>query len=145
MDKYAKPDGRILRGRRDDRPASAFEGPALQGATNISWPARVAHRETAYQPRAFREIYKFIAARADRISNLRREKGGAGRQLKGGLRDGHTGRRQKPTAGGGGRRRVGDLSRPLPDGRRSIKWRIQHLADPADVTAGGPAQVDPIL
>jgi hypothetical protein len=37
-----------------------FEGPELKGATNLVLGA-VDHRETAFSPRAFREIYKFIA------------------------------------------------------------------------------------
>jgi hypothetical protein len=45
---------------RARRPASS-EGPALKGATNLVLGA-VDHRETAH-PRAFREIYKFIAGR----------------------------------------------------------------------------------
>jgi hypothetical protein len=38
------------------------EGPALKGATNLALGA-IDHRETAFHPRAFREIYKFIAGR----------------------------------------------------------------------------------
>jgi hypothetical protein len=38
------------------------EGPALKGATNLVLGA-IDHRETAFHPRAFREIYKFIAGR----------------------------------------------------------------------------------
>ena len=38
------------------------DGPALKGATNLVLGA-VDHRETAFHPRAFREIYKFIAGR----------------------------------------------------------------------------------
>ena len=38
------------------------DGPALKGATNLVLGA-IDHRETAYHPRAFREIYKFIAGR----------------------------------------------------------------------------------
>jgi hypothetical protein len=45
----------------------SFDGPALTGATNLVIGA-VDHRETAYHPRAFREIFKFIAGREpDRI------------------------------------------------------------------------------
>jgi pimeloyl-ACP methyl ester carboxylesterase len=67
MDKYAQPDGRIL-GKPDKPTGISFEGPALNGATNLLLGA-VDHRETAYHPRAFREIYKFIAGREpDRIA-----------------------------------------------------------------------------
>jgi hypothetical protein len=38
------------------------DGPALKGATNLVLGA-IDHRETAFHPRAFREIYKFIAGR----------------------------------------------------------------------------------
>ncbi len=67
MDKYAQPDGHIL-GRPGTPTGISFEGPSLKGATNIVIGA-VDHRETAYHPRAFREIYKFIAGREpDRIA-----------------------------------------------------------------------------
>jgi hypothetical protein len=61
MDKYAQPDGRIL-GKPGTPTGVSFDGPALKGATNLVIGA-VDHRETAYHPRAFREIYKFIAGR----------------------------------------------------------------------------------
>ena len=67
MDKYAQPDGQIL-GKPGTPTGISFEGPALKGATNLVLGA-VDHRETAYHPRAFREIYKFIAGREpDRIA-----------------------------------------------------------------------------
>jgi hypothetical protein len=66
MDKYAQPDGRIL-GKPGTPTGVSFDGPALKGATNLVIGA-VDHRETAYHPRAFREIFKFIAGREpDRI------------------------------------------------------------------------------
>jgi lipase/lipase (class 2) len=66
LDKYAQPDGRIL-GKPGTPTGVSFDGPALKGATNLVLGA-VDHRETAYHPRAFREIYKFIAGREpDRI------------------------------------------------------------------------------
>ena len=54
MDKYAQPDGQIL-GKPGTPTGTSFEGPALKGATNLVLGA-VDHRETAYHPRAFREI-----------------------------------------------------------------------------------------
>src|ERR1700676_2448764 len=67
MDKYAQPDGFIL-GKPCTPTGISFEGPALKGATNLVLGA-VDHRETAFSPRAFREIYKFIAGREpDRIA-----------------------------------------------------------------------------
>jgi pimeloyl-ACP methyl ester carboxylesterase len=67
MDKYAQPDGRIL-GKPGTPTGITAEGPALKGATNLVLGA-VDHRETAFHPRAFREIYKFIAGREpDRLA-----------------------------------------------------------------------------
>jgi hypothetical protein len=67
IDKYAQADGRFV--AKPGTPTGiTAEGPALKGATNLALGA-VDHRETAFHPRAFREIYKFIAGREpDRIS-----------------------------------------------------------------------------
>jgi hypothetical protein len=70
MDKFAQPDGRFI-GKPGTPTGITSEGPALQGATNLVLGA-VDHRETAFSPRAFREIYKFIAGREpDRIAIVR--------------------------------------------------------------------------
>jgi pimeloyl-ACP methyl ester carboxylesterase len=61
IDKYAQADGRFV-GKPGTPTGVTAEGPALRGATNLVLGA-VDHRETAYSPRAFREIYKFIAGR----------------------------------------------------------------------------------
>lgn len=61
FDKYAQPDGRFV-GKPGTPTNVTTEGPALSGATNLVLGA-VDHRETAFHPRAFREIYKFIAGR----------------------------------------------------------------------------------
>jgi len=61
MDKYAQPDGRFI-GKPGTPTGITFEGPALRGATNLVLGA-LDHRETGFHPRAFREIYKFIAGR----------------------------------------------------------------------------------
>ena len=67
MDKYAQADGRFV-GKPGTPTGITAEGPALKGATNLVLGA-VDHRETAFSPRAFREIYKFIAGREpDRIA-----------------------------------------------------------------------------
>src|SRR5438874_12232546 len=67
MDKYAQPDGRFV-GKPGTPSGITAEGPALKGATNLVLGA-LDHRETAFHPRAFREIYKFIAGREpDRIT-----------------------------------------------------------------------------
>jgi pimeloyl-ACP methyl ester carboxylesterase len=67
IDKYAQADGRFV-GKPGTPTGITEEGPALKGATNLVLGA-VDHRETAFHPRAFREIYKFIAGREpDRIA-----------------------------------------------------------------------------
>jgi pimeloyl-ACP methyl ester carboxylesterase len=67
LDKYAQADGRFI-GKPGTPTGVTSDGPALQGATNLVL-GPLDHRETAYHPRAFREIYKFIAGREpDRIA-----------------------------------------------------------------------------
>ena len=61
MDKYAQADGRFV-GKPGTPTGITSDGPALKGATNLVL-GTVDHRETAFHPRAFREIYKFIAGR----------------------------------------------------------------------------------
>ncbi len=61
FDKYAQPDGRFL-GKPGTPTGVTTDGPALKGATNLVL-GTIDHRETAYHPRAFREIFKFIAGR----------------------------------------------------------------------------------
>jgi len=60
-DKYAQADGRFV-GKPGTPTGVTSDGPALKGATNLVLGA-IDHRETAFHPRAFREIYKFIAGR----------------------------------------------------------------------------------
>jgi hypothetical protein len=60
-DKYAQADGRFV-GKPGVPTGITPEGPALKGATNLVLGS-IDHRETAFHPRAFREIYKFIAGR----------------------------------------------------------------------------------
>jgi hypothetical protein len=60
-DKFAQGDGRFV-GKPGAPTGVTSDGPALKGATNLVLGA-IDHRETAYHPRAFREIYKFIAGR----------------------------------------------------------------------------------
>jgi pimeloyl-ACP methyl ester carboxylesterase len=67
LDKYAQADGRFA-GKPGTPTGITAEGPALKGATNLVLGA-VDHRETAFHPRAFREIYKFVSGREpDRIA-----------------------------------------------------------------------------
>jgi pimeloyl-ACP methyl ester carboxylesterase len=61
MDKYAQADGRFV-GKPGTPTGITSDGPALKGAANLVLGA-VDHREIAFSPRAFREIYKFIAGR----------------------------------------------------------------------------------
>jgi len=61
IDKFAQPDGRFV-GKPGTPTGITFDGPALKGATNLVLGA-LDHREVAFHPRAFREIYKFIAGR----------------------------------------------------------------------------------
>ena len=60
-DKFAQPDGRLI-GKPGTPTGITFEGPALRGATNLVL-GTLDHREVGFHPRAFREIYKFIAGR----------------------------------------------------------------------------------
>ena len=59
IDKYAQADGRFV-GKPGTPTGVTSDGPALKGATNLLLGA-LDHREIAFHPRAFREIYKFIA------------------------------------------------------------------------------------
>jgi pimeloyl-ACP methyl ester carboxylesterase len=69
LDKYAQSDGRFI-GKPGVATGVTSDGPALKGATNLVL-GPVDHRETAYHPRAFREIYKFIAgSEPERIAIL---------------------------------------------------------------------------
>jgi pimeloyl-ACP methyl ester carboxylesterase len=61
IDKYAQPDGRFV-GKPGTPTGVTSDSPALKGATNLVLGA-LDHREVAFHPRAFREIYKFIAGR----------------------------------------------------------------------------------
>jgi len=61
IDKFAQADGRFV-GKPGTPTGVTSDGPALKGATNLVLGA-IDHRETAFHPRAFREIYKFIAGR----------------------------------------------------------------------------------
>ena len=61
-DLYAQPDGAYI-GHAGMPTNVTSDGPALKGATNLVLD-RVDHRETAFSPRAFAEIYKFIVGSA---------------------------------------------------------------------------------
>jgi hypothetical protein len=71
MDKYAQADGRFI-GKPGTPTGVTVEGPELKGATNLVLGA-LDHREVAFHPRAFREIYKFIAGREPERISIRPE------------------------------------------------------------------------
>src|SRR5471030_2997587 len=61
-DKYAQPDGMFL--GKPGRPTHVgYDGPELKGAENVVIP-KIDHRETAFGPLAFGEMYRFITGRA---------------------------------------------------------------------------------
>ena len=60
-DKYAQPDGTFL-GQPGKPTHVGYDGPELRGAENVVIP-RIDHRETAFHPLAFAEMYRFITGR----------------------------------------------------------------------------------
>jgi triacylglycerol lipase len=61
-DKYAQPDGMFV--GKPGRPTHVgYDGPELKGAENVVIP-KIDHRETAFGPLAFAEMYGFITGRA---------------------------------------------------------------------------------
>src|SRR5712675_828266 len=133
LDKYAQADGRFV-GKPGTPTGITAEGPALKGATNLVLGA-VDHRETAFSPRAFREIYKFIAGREpDRVAIAQEA------QVKlGGLVTGTPGGVQtnRPVAGA-----AVEIYRVSPDTGERIGGAI-HASQSAEDGRWGPAQVDP--
>ncbi len=75
IDKYAQADGRFV-GKPGTPTGVTSDGPALKGATNLVLGA-LDHREVAFHPRAFREIYKFIAGQR---AVAHRDRAGSGSQ-----------------------------------------------------------------
>lgn len=61
QDLFAQPDGRFV-GRPGVPTGITQEGPSLRGAENILLPG-LDHREIAFHPRAFAEIFRFITGR----------------------------------------------------------------------------------
>jgi len=133
MDKYAQPDGHIL-GKAGTPTGVSFDGPALKDATNIVIGA-VDHRETAYHPRAFREIYKFIAGREpDRIAitpEAEVKLSGLVTGTPGGVQT------NRPVTGASV-----EIYRVSPDTGERIGGAI-HASQTASDGRWGPAQVDP--
>jgi len=61
-DKYAQPDGLFV--GKPGRPTGVgYDGPALKGAENVVIP-KIDHRETAFGPLAFAQMYRFVTGRA---------------------------------------------------------------------------------
>jgi triacylglycerol lipase len=71
LDKYAQPTG-IGLGAPQIATGVTFEGPALRGAENVVL-AGLDHRELAFQPRAFAEMYRFIVGRAPKVLTVTEE------------------------------------------------------------------------
>jgi len=133
MDKYAQPDGRFV-GKPGTPTGITSDGPALKGATNLVL-GTVDHRETAFHPRAFREIYKFIAGREPERIAITPEP-----EVKlSGLVTGTPGGVQtnRPVAGASV-----EIFRVSPDTGERIGGAV-HASQTAADGRWGPAQVDP--
>ena len=133
IDKYAQADGRFV-GKPGTPTGITADGPALKGATNLVLGA-VDHRETAFHPRAFREIYKFIAGREPDLIAITPE---AAVRLSG-LVTGTPGGVQtnRPVPGASV-----EVYRVSPDTGERIGGPI-HSSQTAADGRWGPAQVDP--
>src|SRR6202171_2684334 len=133
IDKYAQADGRFV-GKPGTPTGGSFEGPALKGATNLVLGA-VDHRETAYHPRAFREIYKFIAGREpDRLAitpEAEVKLSGLVTATPGGVQT------NRPVTGASV-----EIYRVSPDSGERIGGAI-HASQSAEDGRWGPAKVDP--
>jgi len=133
IDKYAQADGRFV-GKPSTPTGVTAEGPALKGATNLVLGA-VDHRETAFHPRAFREIFKFIAGREPALIAIAPE---AEVRLSG-LVTGTPGGVQtnRPVSGASV-----EVYRVSPEAGERIGGPI-HSSQTAADGRWGPAQVDP--
>jgi pimeloyl-ACP methyl ester carboxylesterase len=133
IDKYAQADGRFV-GKPGTPTGITAEGPALKGATNLVLGA-VDHRETAFHPRAFREIYKFIAGREpDRIAitpEAEVKLSGLVTGMPGGVQT------NRPVAGASV-----EVYRVSPESGERIGGAI-HASQSAEDGRWGPAKVDP--
>ena len=133
LDKFAQADGAIL-GKPGTPTGITADGPALKGATNLVL-GPVDHRETAFSPRAFREIYKFIAGREpDRIAitpEAEVKLSGLVTATPGGVQT------NRPVTGA-----AVEVFRVSPDSGERIGGAIHTSQTGAD-GRWGPAQVDP--
>jgi pimeloyl-ACP methyl ester carboxylesterase len=133
IDKYAQADGRFI-GKPGTPTGITADGPALKGAANLVLGA-VDHRETAFHPRAFREIFKFIAGREPALIAIAPE---AEVRLSG-LVTGTPGGVQtnRPVSGASV-----EVYRVSPEAGERIGGPI-HSSQTAADGRWGPAQVDP--
>jgi pimeloyl-ACP methyl ester carboxylesterase len=133
IDKYAQADGRFV-GKPGTPTGVTSEGPALNGATNLVLGA-LDHREVAFHPRAFREIYKFVAgrepSRIELVPEAQVELSGLVTGTPGGVVT------NRPVAGA-----TVEIYRVSPDAGERIGGPIHSSQTGAD-GRWGPAQVEP--
>ena len=72
LDKYAQPTG-VAMGNPQMSTGVTYEGPALRGAENVVL-AGMDHRELAFTPRAFAEMFRFITGSAPKTLTVTAEK-----------------------------------------------------------------------
>ncbi len=132
-DKFAQADGRFA-GKPGTPTGATSEGPALKGATNLVLGA-LDHREVAYHPRAFREIYQFIAgqepSRIEIVPEAEVKLGGLVTGTPGGVVT------NRPVSGA-----TVEIYRVSPDTGERAGGPIHSSQTGAD-GRWGPAQVDP--
>jgi hypothetical protein len=133
IDKYAQADGRFV-GKPGTPTGITADGPALKGATNLVLGA-VDHRETAFHPRAFREIFKFIAGREPSLIAIAPEVEVRLSGLVTGTPDGVQTNRPVPGA-------AVEVYRVSPETGERVGGPI-HSSQTAADGRWGPAQVDP--
>jgi pimeloyl-ACP methyl ester carboxylesterase len=133
IDKYAQADGRFV-GKPGTPTGVTSDGPALKGATNLVLGA-LDHREIAFHPRAFREIYKFIAgqepSRIEIVPEAEVKLGGLVTGTPGGVVT------NRPVSGA-----TVEIYRVSPDTGERTGGPIHSSQTGAD-GRWGPAQVDP--
>lgn len=86
QDKFASPDGRYL-GLPNVATNITAEGPALKGAKNVVLPG-LDHREVAFHPKAFAEMYRFLTGREPRTLEIVPQKQAVLDGMVGGVVDG---------------------------------------------------------
>jgi len=133
MDKYAQADGRFV-GKPGVATNVSSDGPALKGATNLVL-GTLDHREVAFHPRAFREIYRFITgrepSRIEIVPEAEVRLSGLVTATPGGIQT------NRPVGGAGV-----EVYRVSPDSGERIGGPIYSAQTGAD-GRWGPAKVDP--